>query len=135
MKKIENNSGLLEIRVGGNNKMEVVFKPVNNTVWMDRNELCQLFGCYMKEIDRCIGDIFEKNMFRIEETCNYHIIAGGRRISYDITAVNLTVIITMAFLQETPEARTLRMWFVEQISKMRSFDISFFDIGENFRLN
>lgn len=135
MKKIENNSGLLEIRVGGNNKMEVVFKPVNNTVWMDRNELCQLFGCYMKEIDHCIGDIFEKNMFRIEETCKYHIIAGGRRISYDITAVNLTVIITMVFLLETPEARTLRMWFVEQLSKMRSFDIPFPDIGDNFRLN
>jgi hypothetical protein len=60
MKKI-NNKGLLSIRIDNNNKMCVVFKPVNGTVWMDRNELCGLFGCYMKDIDRCIGDIFGKN--------------------------------------------------------------------------
>lgn len=135
MKKKENDNGLLVIRIDGNNEMKVVFKPVNDTVWMDRNELCMLFGCYIKDIDRCLGEIFEKNMLRIEETCKFHIIAGGRRISYDITAVNLNVIITMAFRLESPEARTLRMWFLEQLSKMRSFDIPFPDIGENFRLN
>lgn len=135
MKKIENNNGVLSIRVNGNNEMEVVFKPVNNTVWMNRNELCQLFGCNIKDIDRCIEEIFEKKLLRVEDTCRYHIVAGGRRISYDITAVNLTVIITMAFRLETPEAQTLRIWFVEQVAKMRGFDNWFPDIGKNFRLN
>ncbi|MDR1201476.1 MAG: hypothetical protein LBL58_07605 [Tannerellaceae bacterium] len=134
MKKIK-NKGLLSIRINGNNKMCVVFKPVNGTVWMDRNELCELFGCYMKDIDRCIGDIFERNMLRVEDTCKYHIIAGGRRISYDITTVNLTVIITMAFKLETPEARTLRMWFMEEFTKMKCLDVLFPDTGEKFRLN
>ncbi|MDL2241293.1 hypothetical protein LJB91_00075 [Bacteroidales bacterium OttesenSCG-928-L03] len=135
MKKIENNNGLLSIRVNGNNEMEVIFKPINNTVWMNRNELCQLFGCYMKDIDRYLGEIFEKKLLRVEETCRYHIIAGGRRVSYDITAVNLIVIITMAFRLETPEAQMLRIWFVEQVAKMRGFDNLFPDVGENFRLN
>jgi hypothetical protein len=134
MKKI-NNKGLLLIRLNDSNEMSVVFKPVNDTVWMDRNELCDLFGCYMRDIDRCIVEIFEKKQLRIEDTCKYHIVAGGKRISYDISAVNLTVIITMAFRLETPEARTLRNWFVEQFIKMKSLDIKFSDIGENFRLN
>lgn len=134
MKKT-NNKGQLSIRIDGNNEMKVVFKPVNDTVWMDRNELCRLFGCYMKDIDQCLGDIFEKKLLRVEETCQYHIIAGGKRISYDITAVNLSVIITMAFRLETPESRTLRMWFVEQVTKMRGLDILFPNVGENFRLN
>jgi hypothetical protein len=60
MKKI-NNKGLLSIRINNDNKMCVVFKPVNGTVWMERNELCELFGCYMKGVDRCLGDIFERN--------------------------------------------------------------------------
>ena len=76
MKKV-NNKGLLSIRIGDNNKMEVVFKPVNGNVWMDRNELCELFECYLKDIDEAIETIFKKEMFRIEDTCRYHIIAGA----------------------------------------------------------
>lgn len=134
MKNI-NGNGLLSIRMNGNNEMSVIFKPVNETVWMDRNELCELFGCYMRDIDRCIGEIFEKNMLRVEETCRYHIIAAGKRVSYDITTVNLTVIISMAFRLGTPQARTLRQWFVEQFTKMKSLDILIPDIGERFRWN
>jgi hypothetical protein len=133
--KNNNNNGLLEIRINNNNEMDVVFQPVNNTVWMDRNQLCELFGCYMKDIDKCIEDIFEKKMLRVEETCKYHIIAGGRRVSYDITEVNLIVIITMAFWLDTPEAGTLKMWFVEQVAKMKSLDVLLVDMGKNAWLN
>jgi hypothetical protein len=111
--------------------MDVVFKPVNNTVWMEKNELCELFGCYMKDVDLCIGDIFEKDVFRIEDTCRYYVIAGSKRISYDITAVNLKVIIAMAFRL----AKILRIWFVEQFSKTIYPDITVLDIGEKFRWN
>lgn len=134
MKKI-NNNGLLSIQINSNNEITVIFGPVNGTVWMNRNELPELFGCYMTDIDQCIGEIFKKNMLRVEDTCKYHIIAGGRRISYDITAVNLTVIITLAFRLATPEAKVLRIWFIEQLTKLQSFDVMFPDIGENFRLN
>ncbi len=126
-----NNKGLLSIRINTQNKMSVVFQPVNGTVWMDRNQLCELFGCYMKDIDRCIGELFEKNMLKVEETCKYHTIAGGRRICYDIMEVNLAVIISMAFRLDTPEARTLRMWCVEQVAKMRSLDMMFADMGQD----
>ena len=134
MKKT-NNNGRLSIQINANNKMSVIFQPVNGTVWMNRSELCELFGCYMKDIDRCIGELFEKKMLRIEETCKYHIIAGGRCVSYDITDVNLIVIITIAFRLDTPEARTLREWFVEQITKMRDLDVVFADTGQDFLLN
>lgn len=134
MKKIS-DKGLLAIQIDSNNKMKVVFNPIDGTVWMDRNELCRLFGCYMKDIDRSLGDIFEKKMFRVEDTCKYHIVASGRRVSYDITAINLTVIITMAFYLATPEAKTLRMWFVEQFTNMKCLDIPILDFGQNFLLN
>ncbi len=131
MKKTTDDKGLLSIRINSHNEMSVVFQPVNGTVWMNRNELCELFGCYIKDIDSCIGELFEKNMLKVEEMCKYHIIAGGRRISYDIMEVNLTVIITIAFRLDTPEARTLRIWFVEQVAKMRSLDMMFADMGQD----
>lgn len=129
------NKGLLSIQINDSNQMEVIYQPVNNTLWMDRNELPKLFGCYAKDIDRCLGEIFEKNMFRVEDTCKYHIVAGGRRISYDIISVNLTVIITMAFQLKTSEAKILRIWFVEQFTKIKSIERLFSDTGELFRLN
>jgi hypothetical protein len=134
MKK-KNNKGLLSIQIGYSNELEVVFKPVNSNIWMDRDELCELFGCYQKDIDSCIETILKKEMFRIEETCHYHVIAGGKRISYDITEVNLSIIIALAFMMATPQAGMLRTWFVEQMLRSKKLDIPFVNIGQNFLLN
>lgn len=134
MKKI-NNKGLLSTRIDGNNEMSVVFKPKSSNVWMDRNELCELFGCYLKDIDKYLEEIFKKEMFRVEDTCSYHLIAGGKRITYDITEVNLNVIIALSFMITTPQAKTLRTWFVEQFLKNRNLNVDFTDIGQNFLLN
>ncbi len=129
------DKGVLSIKINSRNEMSIVFQPVNDTVWMNRNQLCELFGCYMQDIDRCIGELFEKKLLKVEETCKYHVIAGGKHISYDITEVNLAVIITMAFRLETPEARILRMWFIEQVAKVKSLDVMFAGVGQDFRLN
>jgi hypothetical protein len=134
MKKI-NNKGVLSIQINGNNEMCVVLKPVDDTVWMDRNELRELFGCRLRDIDESLETIFKKKMFRVEDTCRYHIIAGGKRISYDITDVNLSIIIALAFIMTTPQAEVLRTWFVRQFLKIRKLDIPFIDIGQNFLLN
>ena len=128
------NKGKLAIEVT-DDKNRVIFHPVNGSVWMNRNELCQLFGCYMKDIDRCIGEIFEKDMLQVEENCKYHIVAGGSRISYDITEVNLKVVVTMVFRLGTPEARLLREWFIERLSKIKCLEVVFSDIGERVLLN
>ena len=127
--------GKLLIKIESDNTHKVEFLSVNGTVWMNRNELCELFGCYLKEIDESLETIFKKEMFRVEDTCHYHIIAGGKRVSYDITEVNLTVIIALAFLMTTPQSRTLRTWFIEQLLNMKTLDIPFANIGQNFLLN
>ena len=128
-------NGLLSIQLNGNNKMEVVFKPVNDTVWMDKNELCELYGCYLKDINNALDAIFKKKMFSVEDTCRFHIIARREGVCYDITDVNLTVIIALAFVMLTPQAETLRSWFIEQIIKNKNVDLAITHIGQNFSLN
>jgi hypothetical protein len=115
--------------------MKVVFRPEEGTVWMDRNGLCELFECRLKDIDECLETIFRKEVFRIEDTCQYHIIVGSKRINYDITEVNLSVIIALAFMITTPQAGTLRTWFIEQMLKSKSLNIPFVDMKQNFSLN
>jgi len=134
MKKVS-NKGELSVQIDSNNKMKVIFKPVNGNVWMGRNELCELFGCYLKDIDKYIEVIFQKEMFRIEDTCKYHIIAGGKRISYDITEVDLNIIVALTFIMTTPRAGTIRTWFIEQILKTKNLDFPLANIEQNFLLN
>jgi hypothetical protein len=133
--KTNENRGSISINIDEKNEMKVVFKPVNDEVWMDRNELCVLFGCSLKQIDEAIDTIFRKDMFRIEDTCRYHIIVGGKRVSYDITEVNLSVAIALAFIMTTPQAKTLRAWFIKQLLKLKNLDIPFINVGQNFKLN
>ena len=133
--KTNENRGSISINIDKKNEMKVVFRPFNDEVWMDRNELCVLFGCSLKQIDEAVETIFRKDMFRIEDTCHYHFIAGGKRISYDITEVNLHIIIALSFQITTPQAKTIRTWFTEQLFKIEKLDISFAEIGQNFTLN
>lgn len=127
--------GHIQIKVDSTNTPMVECHLNNGTVWMDRNELCELFGCHLKDIDKFLESVFKKEMFRIEETCRYHIIAGGKRVSYDITEVNLVVIIALSFLMETPQAKTLRTWFISQLLKNGVFSFPFNCTMQNFSLN
>jgi len=127
--------GSLQIRMDSTNTPKVKFCLHNDTIWLNKNELCELYGCYMKDIDKYLEEIFKKEMFRIEDTCHYHIIAGNKRISYEVTEVNLTVIISLAFMMKTPQAGILRSWFIEQVIKNKALNMPIVDIGENFLLN
>ena len=133
--KTNENRGSISLNIDENNEMKVVFKPVNKEVWMDRNELCELFRCSLMQVDEALEAMFRKDMFRIEDTCRYHVIAGGKRISYDITEVNLHIIIALSFQITTPQAKTIRTWFTEQLFKIEKLDISIAEIGQNFTLN
>jgi len=133
--KTNENRGSISINIDEKNEMKVVFRPFNDEVWMDRNELCVLFGCSLKQIDEAVETIFRKDMFRIEDTCHYHIIANGKRISYDITEVNLSVIIALAFIITTPQVKTLRSWFIKQLFNLKNLDVPLINIEQNFILN
>jgi hypothetical protein len=104
--------GELSIKTGVNDETIVEFFPVNDTVWMDKNELCELFGVYLQGVNNTLDAIFKTEIFHVEDVCKYHRVVKGSRISYEITEVKMEVIIAMAFRVDTFYARRLREWFM-----------------------
>ncbi len=102
------NKGRLIIEMGKANKADVIFRPVNGTVWMDKNELCELFGVYIPEIEICINSIVAKKIVHTEKTCRFHRVVKGNSIVYEIQEVNMEVIIAMSFRLRSAQAYFLR---------------------------
>lgn len=114
--------GKLSISIKADNSYTVIFRPVNNTVWINRNELCELFGIYIHQLNTCLNDLFKTNMLHLDEVCKYHRFVKNNKICYDITEVNLKVIIIIAFRLESSNAGILREWFINRMLKSDSMD-------------
>ncbi|KAA6338077.1 hypothetical protein EZS27_013891 [termite gut metagenome] len=127
--------GRLSITTDRNNKQVVVFQPINNTIWMNRNELCELFGVYMQATNVAIDAIFKAKIFRVEDVCKCQRHVKGNRINYDITEVNLDVVVAMAFHLDSPNAMLLRKWFMEQLMRPKRIDFSLLNTTQNYSLN
>lgn len=114
--------GKLFIEIEENNQPTVVFHSIDNTVWMDRNELCELFGVYHPTLNTCLDKILKTKILCIDETCKYHRFVKNGRICFDITEVNLKIIIALAFHLESFNAGILREWFINRMQKSPLID-------------
>lgn len=133
MKNVE--KGKLTIRMDEFHNLTVIFQMGENTVWMDKNELCELFDVYMPEIESCLDTIFKKDILHVEKVCKYHMVVKGCKIVYDITEVNLEVIVAMAFYLNCPNARILREWIMERFLKNEKFLFPDLSIDYGYSLN
>lgn len=129
------NKGTLFIDLSKGNKIEVKFHPIGGTVWMNKNELSELFGVYIPEVDACINSILEKKILYAETTCRYHLVVKKNSIKYDIKEVNMEFIIALSFSLNTLHAKILREWFLERILKQEELISSFLTTGYGFSLN
>lgn len=127
--------GNLSIEIGYDNQPVVMFHPINDTVWMNRNELRDLFGIYRRTIDKYLNDILKSKTLNVEEVCHYHRYVKGDKICYEITEVNLEVIITLIFQIDSPQATILRKWFVEQFLKSNQLNSLVVEIEQNCSWN
>lgn len=133
--KTNQEKGQLFIEMDCNNRAIVVFHSKDGTVWVNRNELCELFGVYKKIIDKLLDDILDTMALQIDDLCRYHRYVKSGKISFDITEVNLEVIIILAFQLKSPQANLLRKWFVERCLKSRQLDLSFVEAKQNYAWN
>ncbi len=129
------HKGILRIETGEDNSTEVIFEPVNATVWLHKAELPALFGINSQKVNACINAVLNGNIADKQETCRYGLYVGGNRIKYDVCEVRLEVVITMAFRIDSFRAKILREWFITRCLNYGLCDILPVDMGQNFYLN
>ena len=71
--------GVLTIETDADNQKRVFFTPVNNTVWLTKDELLSLFETGYQYLHTCINDIVKNNSIDIEKTSKYHTIINTSR--------------------------------------------------------
>ena len=57
-------TGKLYMQYRENGQPEVVFEPVNGTVWLTANQIAQLLGCYVVKVASNIKVIFKSEIFQ-----------------------------------------------------------------------
>jgi hypothetical protein len=111
------DKGVLIIEIGSNDRKRVIFNPVNETVWLTKCELVELFGVYRQTINACIDAIFKANTIHADEHCKCNLIAstGKGGIKYDPYEFNLMFVIAMAFRIDSENAEILRKWILSRM--------------------
>lgn len=108
----QSNKGILKIEADLNDNLQVVFEPIDSTVWLHKSELPNLFGVYIQTINACVDSIFKEKLFEKDHVSKYDLYVSGNTIKYDMREFRLEVIIAMAFRIDSANAKTLREWFV-----------------------
>ncbi|PXV58451.1 hypothetical protein CLV62_1462 [Dysgonomonas alginatilytica] len=129
------DKGKLAIVTDHNSNLQIIFEPVNNTVWLHKSELPSLLGVTVQAIHACLNAIRRENAIDVEQTCRYDLYVSGKRVCYDIREVNLKVIIAMAFRIHSPRADMLIEWFIGQCLKPKLYDFPLCDTQQNYSLN
>jgi len=112
--------GTLTIEMDSEGHKSVVFNPVNETVWLRKCELIELFDVYRQMIDACIQAICKTNMFDMEEVCKYNCIVKAGKIEYEPYEFSLEFIIAMAFRIKSANAKILREYFIREILRPKT---------------
>lgn len=109
-----NSKGILRIDRREDHSCQVIFKPVNSTVWLFQSELSVLFDVSYRTIKACLDSICKGNSIDIEKNCKYDLYVRGNRVRHDIREVNFEAIIAMALLIDSPHEKILREWFIRR---------------------
>ncbi|RBQ28252.1 virulence RhuM family protein [Aliarcobacter vitoriensis] len=97
------NDGELELKVSVNSQ----------TVWLNRNQLSELFGRDVKTIGKHINNVFvEKELEKFSTVANFATVQfeGEREVKRDVEYYNLDVIISVGYRVKSQKGVKFRQW-------------------------
>ena len=106
----ENKSNIIIYNDG---ELELKVSLENETVWLNRNQIAELFGRDVKTIGKHITNVFnDGELEQISTVANFATVQneGGREILRDIEYYNLDVIISIGYRVKSQKGVRFRQW-------------------------
>ncbi len=106
----ENISNII---VYNNGELELKVSVEQESVWLNRNQIAELFGRDVKTIGKHIFNVFdEKELEKYSTVANFAIVQneGGREVKRDIEYYNLDVIISVGYRVKSQKGVRFRQW-------------------------
>ena len=101
---------ILNIVVYNDGELELKVSMNNDTVWLNRNQLSELFGRDIKTIGKHINNAFkEKELEKILVVANFATTALDGKI-YNVEYYNLDVIISVGYRVKSQKGVKFRQW-------------------------
>ena len=101
------------IIVYNDGELELKVSLENETVWLNRNQIAELFGRDVKTIGKHITNVFnDGELEQISTVANFATVQneGGREILRDIEYYNLDVIISIGYRVKSQKGVRFRQW-------------------------
>ena len=106
----ENKSNIIVYNDG---ELELKVSLENETVWLNRNQIAELFGRDVKTIGKHITNVFnDGELEQISTVANFATVQneGGREILRDIEYYNLDLIISIGYRVKSQKGVRFRQW-------------------------
>ena len=104
---------LSNLVVYNDGELELKVSVEKDSVWLNRNQLAELFGRDVKTIGKHINNVFNENeLTRVSTVANFATVQneGGREILRDIEYYNLDVIISIGYRVKSQKGVRFRQW-------------------------
>ena len=106
----ENKSNVVVYNDG---ELELNVSVENETVWLNRNQIAELFGRDIKTIGKHISNVFKDKELEVYSTVAKFATLqkeGGREVKRDIEYYNLDVIISVGYRVKSQKGVKFRQW-------------------------
>ena len=92
-------------------KLEVPVSPEQDTVWLNRSQMAELFGRDIKTIGKHIGNALREELDS-STVAKYATVQteGGRQVTRDIEYYNLDMIISVGYRVKSKRGTAFRKW-------------------------
>lgn len=94
----------------GNFELEVNVSPEEETVWLNLNEMCLLFGRDKSVISRHIRKVFEEKELEKSQVVAKNATTGNDGKTYQVDYYNLDVIISVGYRVKSKNGVVFRRW-------------------------
>lgn len=109
-KRLKNAKNISNIIVYNDGELELKVSVEQESVWLNRNQIAELFGRDVKTIGKHINNIFiEAELIRFSVVANFATTASDGKI-YDVEYYNLDVIISVGYRVKSQKGVRFRQW-------------------------
>lgn len=112
-----NTENQIEIYQGVDGQTEIEVRLEADTVWLNRQQLAELFGRDIKTIGKHIGNVFkEGELSKLAVVANFATTAADGK-TYQVEHYNLDVIISVGYRVKSQQGTQFRIWATQRLKE------------------
>lgn len=108
--------GYIKIQENSEHQLTVEAKLINNTLWMTKHEIADLFNAFVSSVGNNLRAIFKAGLLREEDVTRIHKYQNNGR-QYEMTLYNLEALIFVSYRIASFEAQALREWVMKALTE------------------